>query len=97
MLLDDEILAPVSQERWRMAQGSAARREDEWLEAAKKRGGVRMPALRQYRLHRGITQAELAQMAGVTQSYLSRVEVGRRGCNPLVARRLAEVLEVDPR
>jgi hypothetical protein len=34
-------------------------------------------------------------MAGVNQSYLTRIETGRRGCNPSVAQKLAEILDVD--
>ena len=59
------------------------------------RTGVKLPALRQWRLYRGLTQTELAQMAGVAQHYLTRVETGRRGCNPSIAHKLAEVLGVD--
>ena len=81
-----------------MSAGSAARREDVGLERAKKRGGgVVLAALRQHRLRRGLTQEELAQKAGVTQNYLTKVERGVRGCNPLVAQKLAEVLGVDLR
>ena len=58
-----------------MSAGSAARREDVGLERAKKRGGgVVLAALRQHRLRRGLTQEELAQKAGVTQNYLTKVE-----------------------
>jgi transcriptional regulator with XRE-family HTH domain len=59
------------------------------------RTGAKLPGLRQWRLRRELTQTELAQMAGVNQSYLTRIETGRRGCNPSVAQKLAEILDVD--
>jgi transcriptional regulator with XRE-family HTH domain len=64
-------------------------------EAPEWRVGVKLPGLRVWRKRRGLTQTELAQMAGVTQNVLTRVESGQRGCNPEVAQKLAEVLDVD--
>jgi transcriptional regulator with XRE-family HTH domain len=46
-------------------------------------------------LRRGLSQAELAQRADLSQHYLSKVELGQRGCNPEAAHELAAVLEVD--
>ena len=34
------------------------------------------PAIRHYRLEAGLTQAELAELVGVSPSYLSRLETG---------------------
>jgi transcriptional regulator with XRE-family HTH domain len=59
------------------------------------RTGVKLPGLREWRLRRDLTQTELAQMAGVAQNYLTRIETGHRGCNPEVAQKLAEILNVD--
>jgi transcriptional regulator with XRE-family HTH domain len=59
------------------------------------RTGAKLPGLRRWRLRRELTQTELAQMAGVNQSYLTRIETGRRGCNPSVVQKLAEILDVD--
>jgi transcriptional regulator with XRE-family HTH domain len=44
---------------------------------------------------RGLTQKELAHKLDLKQQYVGRVETGRLGCNPLVAQKLAEVLEMD--
>jgi transcriptional regulator with XRE-family HTH domain len=35
------------------------------------------PAIRHFRLHEGLTQAELADRVGLTHSYLSRLENGQ--------------------
>jgi transcriptional regulator with XRE-family HTH domain len=64
-------------------------------EASEWRGGVKLPGLREWRAHRGLNQTELAQMAGVAQSHLARIESVERRCNPEVAQKLAEILDVD--
>jgi transcriptional regulator with XRE-family HTH domain len=64
-------------------------------EASDWRTGVKLPGLRGWRKRRGLNQTELAQMAGVTQNVLTRVESVQRGCNPEVAQKLAEILDVD--
>jgi transcriptional regulator with XRE-family HTH domain len=64
-------------------------------EAPSWRVGVNLPGLKEWRTRRGLLQTELAQMAGVNQNYLTKIERGRRGCNPEVAQKLAEILEVD--
>ena len=43
-------------------------REPDW------RAGAKLPGLRRWRLRRELTQTGLAQMAGVNQSYLTRIE-----------------------
>ena len=48
------------------------------------------------RLWRGISQAELAALAGLSQGFLSDLENRRRKRTPEVARRIAEVLDVPP-
>lgn len=47
------------------------------------------------RMERGLLQREVAKRAGLTQAYLSKVELGK--CDPTltVALRICEVLEVD--
>ena len=66
-------------------------------EPALRGGGLPLPGLKHWRLKRGLSQAELAQMAGLTADYLFKVESGRRGCNPEAAGELAAVLKVDLR
>ena len=41
------------------------------------------------------SQEQLAKLIGVPRHYVQRIEQGRRGCNPWVAKKLAEELEVD--
>jgi transcriptional regulator with XRE-family HTH domain len=60
-----------------------------------KHGGVRLPGLKHWRLQRGLRQIDLARRTDQRQTNLSRIELGQRGCNPALAQRLAEVLEVD--
>jgi transcriptional regulator with XRE-family HTH domain len=60
-----------------------------------KHGGFRLPGLKHWRLRRGLRQADLAQRTDQAQTQLSKIESGQRGCNPALAERLAEVLEVD--
>ena len=47
-----------------------------------------------WRGHRGLTQVELADSAGISQAYLSLLENGEREAVPSVYRRLAERLRV---
>jgi DNA-binding XRE family transcriptional regulator len=60
-----------------------------------KHGGYRLPGLKHWRLRRGLRQVDLAQRTGQASTQLSKIELGRKGCNPALAQRLAEVLEVD--
>ena len=60
-----------------------------------KQGGYRLPGLKHWRLQRGLRQIDLAHSTDQRQTHLSRIESGQRGCDPALARRLAEVLEVD--
>ena len=64
-------------------------------EPAIKRGGLPLPGLKRWRLRRGLSQAKLARRADLTVDYLSKVESGRRGCNPSIAQHLADLLRVD--
>jgi transcriptional regulator with XRE-family HTH domain len=60
-----------------------------------KHGGYRLPGLKHWRLRRGLRQIDLAQRTDQVPSQLSKIELVQRGCNPALAQRLAEVLEVD--
>jgi transcriptional regulator with XRE-family HTH domain len=60
-----------------------------------KHGGYRLPGLKHWRLRRGLRQVDLAQRTDQASTQLSKIELGRRGCNPALAQRLAQVLEVD--
>ena len=51
--------------------------------------------VRVWREYRGLTQAELAAMAGVGKSYLSQVERGGKSGSLRLMRRLASALGVD--
>jgi transcriptional regulator with XRE-family HTH domain len=54
--------------------------------------------VRAIRRRRGWTQRELAEIAGVSTSYIVSLENGRRGRRPTpsVVRRLAHAFEMDP-
>ena len=52
--------------------------------------------LRARRAHLGLTQAEVAHRAGITQGALSNYEVGRRDVPIPFLLALARVLEVEP-
>ena len=58
-------------------------------------GGLPLPGLKHWRLRRGQSQAKLARRADLTVDYLSKIESGRRGCNPSIAQHLADLLMVD--
>lgn len=47
--------------------------------------------IRAYREARGLNQTDMAAQLGITKSYLSHLEAGRRGLTP----KLAEVLEIE--
>jgi transcriptional regulator with XRE-family HTH domain len=66
-------------------------------EMERRGGGLRLRALKAWRRRRGLTQKELAQRVGVPQQYVGRIETGLRGCDMLVAQRLAETLAVNLR
>ena len=40
-----------------------------------------------------LTQAEMARMAGVSRSYYSQLETGRRGPSVAMAKRIAEAID----
>ena len=45
-------------------------------------------------MRRGLTQVELAEMTGLDQRHLTKIETGKLGCKPSAAQRLAEELGV---
>ena len=53
------------------------------------------PPLRVWREYRGLSQAALAEAAGVTQSMVTMIETGRRTGQASTLKRLAEALRVD--
>lgn len=82
----------------RVTEGSQEPDRDRALggpEPAIRRGGLPLPGLKHWRLRRGLSQAKLARRADLTVDYLSKVESGRRGCNPSIAQHLADLLRVD--
>jgi transcriptional regulator with XRE-family HTH domain len=81
-----------------VTEGSQASGSDRAVgepEPAIKRGGLPLPGLKHLRLRRGLSQAKLARRADLTVDYLSKIESGRRGCNPTIAQHLADLLNVD--
>ena len=78
-----------------MAQGSDASRGSGRPQGDFKGGGLRLPSLKKWRERRGLSQGQLAKLVGVPRQYVQRIEQGRRGCNPWIAQRMAEELEVD--
>lgn len=51
--------------------------------------------LREWRLKRAMTQEQLSLGAGITQTFLSQVESGRRNVSIDTLEKLAVVLEID--
>jgi DNA-binding XRE family transcriptional regulator len=47
-----------------------------------------------WRKKRGLTQADLAAKAGISQNYLSSIETGGKGGTPMLLKALAEALGV---
>ena len=60
------------------------------------RGSVRIDGVRLRRLREnaGLLLKELADRAGISDSHLSKIEVGDGGCSPHVAATLAAALRV---
>jgi len=52
--------------------------------------------LRSFRLERGLSQEQLAALAGLDRTYVSSCENGRRNATIRTIDRLASALEVDP-
>ena len=54
-----------------------------------------LPGLRKVRRKRGMTQRELAALAGIGHGTVSELETGRRGAYPTTIRRIANGLEIS--
>lgn len=55
-----------------------------------------LPHIRELRQTKGLTQRELAALAGVSTGTVYRLETGRRGAYPVTVRKLASALGVAP-
>ena len=72
--------------------------EQQWKEEAIRRSGDRstpLPGLGGARRRRGMSQRELAVLAGVGSGTISALEVERRGGYPRTIKRLADALETE--
>ena len=54
-----------------------------------------LPGLRNARKRQGLTQRELAALAGIGAGTISDLEIGRRGSYPRTTRRLANALNIE--
>ncbi len=52
--------------------------------------------LKEWRRYRALTQRELALAAGLTQSTVALIEVGKQSPRPTTMRKLATALKVQP-
>ena len=59
------------------------------------RRSTRLPGLRAARQKRGLTQRELAALAGTGANTVAEIESGRRGGYPKTVRRIADALDTD--
>ena len=57
---------------------------------------IPLPSLRKIRQSRGLSQRELAKLAGVSSGTVFRLENALRGAYPLTVRKLAYALGVPP-
>jgi transcriptional regulator with XRE-family HTH domain len=55
-----------------------------------------LPALRRLRLRAALSQKELAERVGMSQTTLSDLETGKTQARPSTMRRLAQALKVEP-
>ena len=72
---------------------------DEWKQEQRERLGVRIRSLRE---NAGMSQLQLAELAGIQPSHLSRIEAGKYAVTFETIQPIAEALEmtvdlVDPR
>ncbi len=58
---------------------------------------MELPGLREVRIRRLLTQAQLAMRAGMTPASISRIETGKSKARISTVRRLTDALGVDPR
>jgi transcriptional regulator with XRE-family HTH domain len=52
--------------------------------------------IREWRKHRGLTQAQLAERIGIAESYVSKIESGKRRYDQPFLEAAADVLRCDP-
>jgi transcriptional regulator with XRE-family HTH domain len=52
--------------------------------------------LRQWRLEKILTQQELAQLSGVSEASISKIEAGRQDARISTVRKLAKALGIEP-
>lgn len=57
---------------------------------------MKLPGLRAVRERRLLTQAELAERAGITRAAISRIETGQSDARISSVRKLVQALNVDP-
>jgi transcriptional regulator with XRE-family HTH domain len=57
---------------------------------------MKLPQLRAVRNRRALTQADLAERAGVGRVTIARIETGAAGAHPSTVRKLAAALGVEP-
>jgi transcriptional regulator with XRE-family HTH domain len=55
-----------------------------------------LPALAAHRRRRGLTQRQLAELAGVAHTTVQRLESLKRGAYPQTMQKLANALRVEP-
>ncbi|WP_313893892.1 helix-turn-helix transcriptional regulator [Psychrobacillus sp.] len=51
--------------------------------------------LKEYREERGLTQGETAQLSGISRSYYTNIEQGKRNPTVDVAKKIAKTLKFD--
>ena len=85
-------------------EDKAHNQEDEgsisWRESRHYKGLMENPPaifLSGARYREGLTQAELAERTGIPRRHISEMESGKRPIGKQNARKLAEVLNIDPR
>ncbi len=89
----DEDAADARDYERAMAEHRAGR--DEGLTNAEMRALLAAPTpLAFWRKHRGLTQQELAEKAGMPQAYVSQLEAGKRKGSTAKLRALAQALDV---
>lgn len=54
-----------------------------------------MNTIKLARERKRLSQVELAEQVGCTQAHISRLEAGSKAASPVIAKRLATVLEIN--
>lgn len=86
------VLVPLHDYRTMTGSSNEANLPDDVLDelAAKKTSPVKI-----IRKHRGFTQEELAEKAGISRPYLTEIETRRKDGSVRAIKALAQVLQVD--